>query len=736
MGKVISVQEQPVKVIILAAAQGRAPGVSYPRALQKLAGRAIIDYVIEWAQGFAQPEDIFVVVGYQHEEVERHLGPWYRYILQHEPLGTGHAVLQVAPYLKDFDGNLLILYGDTPLFRFSSLKGLLTRHCLKGADLTLFSCITDQDLPYGRIVRDEQGRVVDVVENVEASDAVRAIRELNLGAYVARSSVLFSALQQVERRDTAEGYPLTAVVSKLVSQGRRVETYRTVDQDEVRGINTREDLEAAELILKKRVMRPRRLEEENVIHFGTGGWRAIIGEGFTLHNVRRLCQAIANRIVRQDRESLGVLIGYDHRFLSDMAAEAAAEVFAGNDISVTLLPEAAPTPLITYATMLAGAAYGLAFTASHNPPEWNGLKVFASDGSLLLDQESQAIEQEANALTPQDIIKIELDLAKEGGLVQIRDFTNQYVDAVESLIDRDLVREAGLRVLVDPMYGVAEITANIILTEMRCRVATIHGRRDPLFGGRSPAPDLDALGLLIHQMQEGDYDLGMAMDGDADRIAIVDERGQYVPVNELLVLLYWYLYEVRGQKGPVVRNLATTHMLDRLARVFGEQVIEVPVGFKHVAEAMQRFGAVLGGESSGGLTIRGHILGKDGILAASLIVEMLARTKQRISVLLANLFDRIGRLYTVEENIPATPEMRVLVPRLLEERHIDQLAGLQVRQLMGMDGFKFVFDQDQWLLLRFSGTEPLLRIFAEAASPEKARELVEAARALLPSVSD
>ncbi|NLG49537.1 MAG: glucosamine-1-phosphate N-acetyltransferase, partial [Chloroflexi bacterium] len=324
-------------------------------------------------------------------------------------------------------------------------------------------------------------------------------------------------------------------------------------------------------------------------------------------------------------------------------------------------------------------------------------------------------------------------LAVESGLVTYKDYTNEYVDAVESFVDMAAIRKAGLRVLVDPMFGTGEATINIVLTEARCRVVTIHGRRDPLFGGRSPAPNLEALGLLIHYIkEEGNYDLGLATDGDADRIAIVDEQGEYIAVNDLLVLLYWYLYEVRGEKGPVVRNLATTHMLDRLARSFGERCIEVPVGFKHIAAAMKANQAILGGESSGGLTIRGHILGKDGILSAALVVEMLAKTGEKVSHLLEQVYGQIGRLYMRELNLPATPEMKALFPRHLSQNKVEEIAGLPVRGISGMDGTKFLLDGDQWVLLRFSGTEPLLRIFAEADSPARADALIQAAQKLLP----
>src|ERR1035441_10038610 len=292
-----------------------------------------------------------------------------------------------------------------------------------------------------------------------------------------------------------------------------------------------------------------RCQEQNRIAFGTGGWRALIGEGFTLLNVRRLAQALANEIARHDRQSCGVLIGFDRRFLSRQAAQAAAEVFAGNQIPAILLTEAAPTPLITYATALRGAAYGLVFTASHNPPEWNGLKVFRTDGSLLLDQETSSIEAEANALSVGDVFALDLNLALRAGLAERRDFTNEYVDAVESLIDLQAIRKARLKLMVDLMYGVGQLTLGIVLPEARCRVSFLHERHNPLFGGRSPAPDADALQILSATMRDDGCDLGLAMDGDADRIAIVDERGDYISVNDVLLLLYWYLHEVRGGRA-------------------------------------------------------------------------------------------------------------------------------------------------------------------------------------------
>lgn len=713
-----------LKAVILAAGKQPLNGDDQAMALRALGNRTLIDYVVENVRPVVSPDDLYIVVGYRQDEIQAHLGSDFHYVVQAEQRGTGHAVLQLAPHLKDFHGNLLILYGDTPLFRPASIRGLLNRHRLRNAHLTLLTAVVKRELPYGRIIRAADGHIVDIIEETEASPRVREIRELNVGAYVVQADAIFPALEKLAPTSSGE-YRLTDCVHQLIHSGLRVESYQIYDQDEVQGINTGDDLAQAEFILQKRFLRPRREEEQNQVAFGTGGWRAIIGEGFTLHNVRRLCQALANAITRRGEEKRGVLIGFDRRFLSNRAADAAAEVFAGNNIPVTLLTEDAPTPLVTYATALQNAAYGLAFTASHNPPEWNGLKVFHGDGSLLLDDETQQIEAETNRLTLDQVIKIDLDLGLEAGIVQHQDFTNQYIDAVEALIDLEAIRQAGLKVIVDPMYGVGQLTLGTILTEARCRVTFIHERHNPLFGGRSPAPNLDALRLLMTHVVEDRYDLGLATDGDADRVAIVDERGEYITINDILLLVYWYLHEIRGQAGGVVRNLATTHLLDRLAKHFGEECYEVPVGFKHIAAAMVEHHALLGGESSGGLTIRGHILGKDGIFAMALIVEMLARTREKISQLRQRVYAITGRLYTIDEGIPSTSEMRAAIPRRLQAAPLDHIGPYPVVKVRHDDGTKFFLENDNWALLRFSGTEPILRLMVEADSPDKASELIQ-----------
>ncbi|WP_175008949.1 MULTISPECIES: NTP transferase domain-containing protein [unclassified Cellulosimicrobium] len=671
---------------------------------------------------------IVVVVSPDDPTVRELLGEDVVYVEQESPLGTGDAVLAareaVASVLgPGVDEPVLVAYADTPLLRSESLLGLLTRHTLTGADLSLLSAVVDDPDGYGRVVR-AGGEITAILESSEVADAAPEPRtEINVGAYVAAPRLLFGELERM----AADGeHRLTELARRVIGAGKRISSYRIVDVDEVRGINTPDELAQAADIVLKRLFVPKKNTDTKIV-FGTGGWRAVIGEGYTLANVRRLCQAIANETIRRGLDAKGVVIGGDRRFLSRESAIAAAEVFAGNNIAVTLLPDDVPTPLVTFAAPYLGAAYGIIVTSSHNPPEWNGMKVFRQDGSLPLDDETDRYQDEANALSVDDVITLDIDVARRTGVVVDRSLTDPYVDAIERIIDVEAVRGSDLQVVVDPMYGTSQLTLGTILSDMRVRSEFIHAAHNPLFGGVAPAPDLQRLSTLVTMIQQGGgrYDLGMATDGDSDRIGIVDETGEYISTNDLLLLLYWYLHEVRGEKGGVVRNLATTHLLDRLAAHFGEESREVKVGFKHVTAGMEEIGAVLGGESSGGLTIRGWILGKDGIFACALVAEMLARTGKRISELRAMLYEITGRLYTLEAGVPATPEMRVEVPRRLEAQPLTHVGPYPVVSVSHLDGTKIFLENDNWALLRFSGTEPVLRMFVEADTPEKAAELLE-----------
>jgi phosphomannomutase/molybdopterin-guanine dinucleotide biosynthesis protein A len=693
--------------------------------LRPLAGATVIDLVLANVTTLVPQDQVTIVVAEGETALQQHLGQGWRFVPQTVQAGTGDAVRCARFQLEHLEGDVLIAYGDTPMLRPASLRGLLNRHRLKGAQFSLLTAKLTDPGHYGRIRRDAHGRLLGIDE--PPGDPVtrthdQTLTEVNVGAYVADAALLMPQLDAMAARGE---HRLTELAARLISENVPTSSYAIVDQDEVQGINTTEELAQAADIVIKRLFAPQHAVESGEIAFGTGGWRAKIGEGFTIHNVRRLTQAIANETTRQGQEAKGVVIGGDRRFLSRESAEAAAEVFAGNGIPVTLLPDDVPTPLVTFAAPHLQAAYGLVFTASHNPPQWNGLKVFRADGSLPLQDETDRYQAEANALQPGDIVAIDLNLAKRAGLVRERDLTSDYIDAIEQIVDVAVIRQAPLRVIVDPMYGTSQLTLGTILSDARCRVEFIHERHNPLFGGRSPAPDEEALETLISMVKtSGRYDLGLATDGDADRIAIVDETGRYITTNDLLLLVYWYLHEVRGERGGVVRNLATTHLLDRLAARFGETSREVPVGFKHITKGMLDDAALLGGESSGGLTIRGHILGKDGIFACALVVEMLARTGQTLSQLLEQVYGLTGRLYSQETGLPATPDMRLAVPRAITTNPPKALAGLPVERIDTFDGFKFVLPNDNWALLRFSGTEPVLRIFAEASTPELAAQLV------------
>ena len=712
--------DRPVTTAIILAAGGDEESRELLHA--ELSDSTVAALAVQNLRQILPPERIIVVVAPEDGEIRKALGDDLTYVVQEEPLGTGNAVAAARGSIPADTEQLLVTYADTPLLRPASLRGLLNRHNLKKAGFSLLTARMDQPLPYGRIERDSNGRIVAIVEPEDLTLKDAGIAEVNVGSYVAAPDVLFEKIDDLAGRGE---HRLTEVARSFLDSDHGVVSYRIYDTDEVQGINTAEGLEQAADIVLKRLFVPKK-DTDTTIKFGTGGWRAIIGEGYTLGNLRRLCQAIANEATRQGIDSMGVVIGGDRRFLSRESAEAAAEVFAGNNIPVRLLPDDVPTPLVTFAAPYTESAYGIIITSSHNPPNWNGVKVFRADGSLPLDAETDRYQDEANSLRVDDVVTLDLDLARAAGVVDETPLTDPYIDAIEEIIDWELVRGSDLRVAVDPMYGTSQLTLGTILSDMRVQAEFIHAAHNPLFGGIAPAPDSERLDTLKNMIKSGGgkYDLGMATDGDSDRIGIVDENGEYVTSNELLLLIYWYLHEYKGEKGGVVRNVATTHLLDRLADYFGEEHRECKVGFKHVTAGMQEIDAVLGGESSGGLTVRGWILGKDGIFACALVAEILARTGKSMSELLEMIYEITGRLYSMEESIPATPEMRVEVPRRLESEPLTHIGPHKILDIVHTDGTKILLENDNWALLRFSGTEPVLRLFVEADTPEKAEELL------------
>jgi len=709
------------KAVVLAAGHDQA---TRDLLLQPLAASTVVEQSLANVTAVIPKSDVIVVVDEHDPSVRNLLGPSWTYVVQTDQIGTGDAVRCARSELAGFTGQVLVAYADTPMLRASSLRGLRWKHELKQAQFSLLTAILPHAGDYGRIVRDADGRITEIVEATDLSGQSSAIHEVNVGAYMIDAALLIPRLDEM----AAGGeHRLTELAERLIAEGKTVASYAIVDVDEVQGINTAAELQQAADIVLKRLFAPIHAVETGEIAFGTGGWRAKIGEGYTIHNVRRLCQAVANEVTRRGTERLGVVIGGDRRFLSAESVKAAAEVFAGNNIPAQVLTDDVPTPLVTFAVPYLGCAYGLVFTASHNPPQWNGLKVFRADGSLPLADETNRYQAEANSFGPADIVGLDYGIAADAGLVREIDLTNAYVEAVEALLDIAAIRAAKpLRVLIDPMYGTSQLTLGMILSDARVRAEFIHERHNPLFGGRSPAPDPQALSTLIEMVsQSGHYDLGMATDGDSDRIGILDETGRYVSTNELLVLVYWYLHEVRGEKGGVVRNLSTTHLLDRLAEHFSEPYLEVPVGFKHITAGMASIDAVLGGESSGGLTIRGWILGKDGIFACALVCEMLAKTGKKLSELLDDIFAITGRMTQIESGVPATPAMRVEVPRRMTAAAPVEVDGVAVERIDTFDGIKIRLVDGSWVLLRFSGTEPILRMVAEAATHERAQTLID-----------
>ncbi|MCQ2429838.1 MAG: phosphoglucomutase/phosphomannomutase family protein [Clostridia bacterium] len=469
-----------------------------------------------------------------------------------------------------------------------------------------------------------------------------------------------------------------------------------------------------------------------MIRFGTGGWRAVIGSDFIEQNIRLAAEGICALMKEENKADKPVIIGYDHRFLSDTAARWIAEVFTGHGVPVMFLRRSAPTPLIMHTVLVKGLHYGIEITASHNPSIYNGVKLIVEEGRDAPVETTRHLEELIAALKPEDVTYIPFEQADAEGLIlwQKNPF-NEFIDAILSVMDVQAIREHGARVLFDPMYGSGTYPLMVILCTARCTVDMIHNTRDAHFGGNLPAPTVQGLGELRNRVVNGGYELGIAFDGDGDRLGIIDSSGRYLNANEILVMLYWYLHEKKGWKGPVVRNLATTHMLDVMAADFGETCYEVPVGFKYISSKIDEVDAVLGGESSGGLTVRGHIHGKDSVYAASLFVEMISVVEKTPSEIMDDLTAKYGRFEMVEDNITFTADQKSTVNRIIfEEKRLPDF-GKPVARVSYEDGCKVYFEDNSFVICRFSGTEPLLRIFAEGEYADMAKGYIQAFRDLL-----
>lgn len=462
-----------------------------------------------------------------------------------------------------------------------------------------------------------------------------------------------------------------------------------------------------------------------MIKFGTGGWRAIIGEEFTKENIQILASALADKMREEGVADKGIVIGYDRRFLSKEAMQWAGQVFAAEGITAYLINKSAPTPLVMYYVMKHEFAYGMMITASHNPAIYNGIKVFTAGGRDADEIQTAEIESYIHDVTDIPPEEMEYDVAVEKGLIQEIYPLNEYLDNIIAAVDMEKIRNAGLKVALDPMYGVSETSLKTILLTARCDVETIHERHDTLFGGKLPSPSASTLRTLQNYVLDKKCDIGIATDGDADRIGVIDDTGRFLHPNDILVLLYYYLVKYKGWKGPVVRNICTTHMLDKVAERFGEKCYEVPVGFKHISAKMYATDAVIGGESSGGLTVRGHIKGKDGIYAAALLIEMIAVTGKKLSEIVKDIEEECGTISMEERDYKFNQEKKNIIKKiLLEEKKLPEIP-FPIANVSYLDGSKVYFENGGWVTARFSGTEPLLRIFCEMPTREEAVKVCE-----------
>lgn len=468
------------------------------------------------------------------------------------------------------------------------------------------------------------------------------------------------------------------------------------------------------------------------ITFGTGGWRGIIGDDFIKANIQRVAYGICLLAKEEKKDDTPIVVGCDRRFLSKSAVRWISEVIAAMGMKVIIMNRSTPTPLVMFLVQNLNYHYGIEVTASHNPAEYNGIKLIVDEGRDAPLETTARLEQLIEEQATGEIPTMSQAEATEKGLLSVMHAPfNDFIDNILDKLNCAAIKKRNLRILFDPMHGSGTYPLVVILQTLRCTVDMINYNKDAYFGGGTPAPSATRLADLRNRVVEGGYDLGIAFDGDGDRLGVVDETGRYIDANEILCLLYNYLHAYKRWTGPVIRNLATTHMLDAIANSFGEKCYEVPIGFKYISAGIDRYDAVLGGESSGGLTVRGHIHGKDSIYAASLFIEMVCFTGKTPMQMMNELEAKFGHYELVEANLVFDPERKPEIQNtLMVEKKIPEF-GKKVVRVNYEDGCKVYFEDNSFVICRFSGTEPLLRIFAEASKPEIASEYIAAFRSML-----
>lgn len=468
------------------------------------------------------------------------------------------------------------------------------------------------------------------------------------------------------------------------------------------------------------------------IKFGTDGWRGVIAEDFTFDNVRACAQGVADYLKRTGQVERGLVIGYDTRFASEDFAAAAAEVVAASGIKVRLCEKRAPTPVISYTVTNTSSAGAIIITASHNPGRWNGFKYKDDNGASAPAEIAAEIESAANRVaTGGETGRVPLAKALESGLISYIDPDPAYFAHIGKLVNFEAIRRSNLKIIVDSMYGAGSGYFRRLLEGGNISITEIHGERNPSFPGIQPEPIARFLGELSAMVVGKKADVGLATDGDADRIGVIDEKGRFLNQHQVFALLALYLLEVRGERGAIIKTLTSTDMLYRLGEIYGVPVFETPVGFKYVAPLMKGKDAIIGGEESGGYGFRGHIPERDGILAGLYFLDFIIRTGKKPSQLLEYLFSKVGEHHYDRIDIHIQPQEKEGLNSKISGQTVKSIAGKNVVRLDTRDGYRYVLDDGSWLLIRFSGTEPLIRIYAEAHTQEQVQKLLDSGRKML-----
>jgi len=461
------------------------------------------------------------------------------------------------------------------------------------------------------------------------------------------------------------------------------------------------------------------------IVFGTDGWRGVIAEDYTFENVRRCAQGLAQYLLDTGKATAGVVVGHDTRFLSEYFAAAAAEVLAGNGILSFLVNKATPTPVISYAILARKAAGAINITASHNPPTDNGFKVRSEYGGAAAPETLAEIEQRIAALREGDIKRLDKETAIRKGLIEIFDPAPAYLQHLMDLVDVEPIKQAKMTIVVDSMWGAGMGWLKGILAGGNLRIVEIHDQRNPIFPEMSrPEPIAPNLQALFAAIRAHRANAGIATDGDADRVGFADENGEFINQLQVYGLLALYLLEVRGWRGPIVKTLSTTSMLDILGQQFGVPVYETGVGFKYVAPKMLETNAIIGGEESGGYAFRGHMPERDGILAALFLLDFMVKTGKSAAQLVEYLFSKVGPHYYDRLDAHYPLDQREAITAYLLAHPPSTIDGTPVVRVQTDDGFKYHLADGSWLLIRFSGTEPIMRIYTETTSKERIRRIL------------